>query len=131
MKLSAPKTSLQEARASEVAKRTFFRIMELWKVSDSQARILLGAPSRTTFYQWKKSEGNRLGRDVFERISYVIGIYKALEILFPDPTQADAWISKPNEAFGGQSALTRMEGGNLSDLYAVRAYLDHVRGGGS
>ncbi len=122
----------EEPQTSASAKRAFFTIMRLWGVSDAQARLLLGSPSRATFYTWKKDQDGKLGRDVLERISYILGIYKALQILFPDPAQADAWISrKPNEAFGGQSALERMSAGNLADLHAVRSYLDHIRGGGS
>ena len=68
---------------------------------------------------------------MLERISYVLGIHKALEILFPDPVRADAWVRRPNDAplFGGRSALERMLGGNVSDLYVVRQYLDAQRGG--
>ncbi len=105
--------------------------MDLWGVTNDQARVLLGDPSRGTFFSWKKGEGGKLSRDEFERISYVLGIYKALQILFADDRGADAWMSKPNQAFGGQSALERMLAGNVSDLHHVRAYLDHVRGGGS
>lgn len=122
---------LADPRASAVAKKTFFRIMELWGATNEQAQVLLGSPSRSTFFSWKKGEGGVLSRDVFERISYVIGIYKALQILFSDEGRADAWVSKPNEAFGGRSALERMAGGNIGDLHAVRAYLDGARGGGS
>lgn len=114
---------------SAVAKKTFFRILDRWQVRTEDGRNLLGSPSRGTFFAWKKGEGGTLSRDTLERISYVIGIYKGLQILFPDPAQADAWISKPNEAFAGRSALDRMMGGNVSDLHAVRAYIDHVRGG--
>lgn len=110
--------------------RAYFRIAELWGLSDSEMRRLLGEPGRSTFYSWKKGAGSKLSRDVLERISYVLGIYKALQILFPDPAQADTWIKKPNEVFGGRSALDRMMGGNVGDLHAVRSYLDHVRGGG-
>jgi hypothetical protein len=72
-----------------------------------------------------------LSRDTLERISYILGIYKALQILLPDAAAADAWIKKPNSAtpFGGRSALERMLSGNVSDLYAVRQYLDAMRGG--
>jgi len=128
---SDPSVDLDDPRASAVAKQAFFRIMDLWGVSNEQAQSLLGGPSRSTFFSWKKGEGGNLSRDAFERISYVLGIYKALQILFHDDARADAWISKPNEAFGGGSALDRMLGGNISDLHAVRSYLDHVRGGGS
>jgi Protein of unknown function (DUF2384) len=121
---------LADPRASAVAKKTFFRIMDLWGASNEQAQVLLGSPSRSTFFGWKKGEGGILSRDAFERVSYVIGIYKALQILFLDEARADAWVSKPNDAFGGRTALARMTAGNISDLHAVRAYLDYARGGG-
>ena len=68
---------------------------------------------------------------MLERISYVIGTYKALQILLPSEQAADAWIKAPNTAplFGGRSALDRMLSGQVSDLYVVRQYLDAQRGG--
>jgi len=116
-------------RISAVAKRGFFRIAELWGMTADQMRVVLGAPSRSTFYNWKKGEGGLLPRDTLERISYVLGIYKGLQVLFPDAHQADAWVNKPNLAFGGRSALDRMLAGNVADLQAVRSYVDYVRGG--
>jgi len=61
----------------------------------------------------------------------VLGIYKALRILLPDDMAADAWVRQPNAAtpFGGRSALERMLGGQVSDLFVVREYLDAQRGG--
>lgn len=129
--VSSRRIDLADPRVSSAAKKAFFRVMEAWSVPNDQAQILLGDPSRTTFFSWKKGEGGPLPRDAFERISYVMGIYKALQILFPDHARADAWVTKPNEAFGGRSALERMTAGNVGDLHAVRAYLDYVRGGGS
>lgn len=119
-----------EKRKSDAAKRAFFRIASAWNLQDRQAAVLLGGPSRQTVYNWKKGEGGVLPRDTMERISCILGIYKALQILF-SPEQADAWISKPNDYFGGRSALDRMLGGNVVDLYEVRRYLDYVRGGRS
>lgn len=121
---------LDDPRASSVAKHAFFRVMDLWGITNEDAQVLLGSPGRSTFFAWKKGQGGSLPRDTFERISYVLGIYKALQILFDDPAQADAWVSKANDAFGGRSALERMVAGNISDLHTVRAYLDYVRGGG-
>jgi len=112
------------------AKRAFFRIMEAWQVSDPEARVLLGAPSRSTFYNYKRGEGGALSADTLERISYVLGIYKALQLLFPNPQQADAWMRKPNQAFGGRSALEHALAGHVVDLADVRRYLDQVRGMG-
>ena len=58
-----------------------------------------------------------------------MGIHKALRHLFKEPARAYAWVKKPNAAFGGQSALERMLAGDVTDLAAVRAYLDAERGG--
>lgn len=112
----------------DAVKRGFFRIMEAWEVRDSDAQVLLGKPSRTTFYAWKKGEGGKLSHDTLERVSYVLGIYKALQLLFPNPDQADAWMKKSNAAFGGRSALEHALGGRVVDLAHVRQYLDFVRG---
>ncbi|MGH8713748.1 MAG: MbcA/ParS/Xre antitoxin family protein [Casimicrobiaceae bacterium] len=118
-------------RLSGPALRTFFRIAEAWQLSSEEARTLLGDPPRSTFFAWKKSGDAMLGRDTLERISYLLGIYKALQILLPEPAAADQWLRKPNAAplFGGQPALARMLSGNVADLYVVRQYLDAWRGG--
>ena len=92
--------------------------------------MLLGNPPASTYFKWKKARDGALPRDALERISYLLGIYKALQILLPDPQRADHWVSEPNTAplFGGQTALQRMLGGNVSDLFVVRQYLDAQRG---
>jgi hypothetical protein len=112
------------------ALRTFFKLADQWDLRIAEQRKLLGDPPESTFYKWKRQQDGALGRDTLERISYLLGIYKALHILFPDPLQADAWLRKPNQSalFGGQSALDRMLSGNVSDLYVVRQYLDAQRG---
>ena len=112
------------------ALRAFFAIAERWQLRIAEQRRLLGEPPESTFYKWKRQREASLGRDVIERISYVLGIYKSLQILFPDAARADAWVRRPNDAplFGGQSALERMLSGNVSDLYVVREYLDAQRG---
>jgi hypothetical protein len=112
------------------AKRAFFRIMSAWQVDDAEARVLLGAPSRSTFYNYKRGEGGQLNADTLERISYVLGIYKALRLLFPNRQQADGWMRRTNQAFGGRTALDHALGGKVVDLAMVRAYLDAVRGRG-
>lgn len=114
------------------ALRAFFRIAEQWQLTTEQARRLLGDPPNSTFFQWKKQRDGNLGRDTLERISYLLGIFKALELLFPNPEQADGWVRRPNDAplFGGRPALERMLSGNVADLYEVRRYLDVQRGWG-
>ena len=112
------------------ALRAYFNIATQWQLTAAQQRVLLGNPPSSTFFKWKKERRGPLSRDVLERISYVLGIYKALQILLPDSDRADAWIHQPNAAplFAGTSALQRMLGGNVSDLYVVRQYLDAQRG---
>jgi len=111
--------------------RTFFCIAEAWKLGTEEQITLLGGPARSTFFNWKKDQDVELSKDTLERISYIVGIYKALQILLPEPTAADTWIRKPNKAllFGGKSALERILSGQVSDLFLVRQYLDIQRGG--
>lgn len=115
------------------ALRAFERIATAWQLSVDEQLRLLGQPPRSTFFAWRKHpERASLPRDTLERLSYLLGIWKSLEILLPDAGAADAWVRQPNAApaFGGRSALERMLAGNVSDLHAVRTYLDGVRGGG-
>ena len=112
------------------ALRAFFALAERWKLRGAEQRTLLGDPPESTYFKWKKQQDGALSRDVIERISYLLGIWKDLQILFPDPAQADAWVRKPNDAalFGGRPAIDRMLSGNVADLYVVRQYLDAQRG---
>lgn len=112
------------------ALRTFFNLAERWKLRVAEQRKLLGDPPESTFYKWKREREGALSRDTLERISYLLGIFKALAILFPQADRADAWLRKPNAAatFGGKSALERMLSGNVADLFVVRQYLDAQRG---
>lgn len=122
------------------ALRTFFRIADLWGLSVDEQMTLLGITARSTFFKWKKDANTfkwkkdantALPRDTLERISYILGVYKALQILLPDEKAADGWIRRPNAAplFGGRSALDRMLSGQVADLFVVRQYLDAQRGG--
>ncbi len=111
--------------------RAFARIAEHWGLSTDEQRRLLGEPPRSTYFAWRKAPAQAaLTRDTLERLSLLLGIYKSLQILLPDPDAADAWVKKPNTAFGGNSALALMLGGNISDLLHVRRWLDAARGGG-
>ena len=116
-------------RRDQVALRAFFRLVELWGLTMGEARVLLGRPSRATLYNWKAGRVKGLPHDTLCRVSYLLGIHKALQILYADPALADTWLKRPNQAFGGQSALERMLAGDVADLAAVRAHLDAVRGG--
>jgi hypothetical protein len=126
-----PVAAIDRSRLSGPALRAFFRIAALWSLSADEQMILLGTTTRSTFFKWKKDPDVTLPKDTLERISYVLGIYKALQTLLPDEKAADAWVKRANAAplFGGRSALDRMLSGQVSDLFVVRQYLDAQRGG--
>jgi hypothetical protein len=123
--------SVDHKNVSAPALRTAFRILDTWGLSNKEQMKLLGNPPRSTFYRWKQDENVALSQDTLERLSYIFGIYSALQVLLPKPEAADTWIKKPNTApsFGGRSALERMLSGHVADLYMVRQYLDAQRGG--
>lgn len=124
-------TEIDRKGLSGPALRTFFRIAELWGLSVNEQMTLLGVTGRSTFFNWKKDPNAIVPKDTLERISYILGIYKALQILLSDEAAADAWVKRPNDAplFSGQSALSRMLSGQVADLFVVRQYLDAQRGG--
>lgn len=107
--------------------RAVLRLVQAWGVTDDQASILLDMPVRT-FRRWKAGEQGRIDRDGKARLSNLIGIHKALRIIFAEPARGYRWIKTANEAFGGRSALEIMLGGDLTDLMRVRRYLDAERG---
>lgn len=129
---AAPSRAVQLSPAKiAAAMRAFFRLADLWGLANEEARVLLGRPARSTFYNWKAGRVAAVPHDTVRRLSYLLGIHKALEIVFESPERADAWVRRPNAVFGGGSALARMLGGDVTDLAAVRTYLDTVRGQGA
>ena len=110
--------------------RTFFRIADAWHLSLAEQRAALGNVAKQTLYNWRDHpEAARLRDDQLDRISYVLGIYKALHIIFTRSEQADSWIRRPNDAppFGGKPAAATLFSGKMEDLARVRRYLDGAR----
>jgi hypothetical protein len=124
-----PATADVTAEEAAAMVRAAFNLFRLWRVSDAQARVLLGQPSASTFYRWKRGQVGAIPHDTVCRLGDLMGIHKGLRHLFTEPERCYAWMSKPNAAFGGRSALERMLSGAPSDLTAVRNYLDAERGG--
>jgi uncharacterized protein (DUF2384 family) len=108
--------------------RAALNLFRHWDITDEQAASLLDLPVRT-YRRWKAEGPGRITRDGKARLSNIMGIHKALRIIFREPQRAYAWIKAPNEAFGGRTALDIMLGGELTDLMRVRRYLDAERGG--
>jgi len=109
-----------------LALQGFFSIMQNWQAANTIQRKILGSPPERTFYEWKKGNG-RLSEDTLRRIGYVAGIWKALQIVYSRQDQADGWVNRPNRFFGGHTPLQRMAAGDVTDLAAVRAYIDAAR----
>lgn len=128
-----PSPDIDKNDLARVAVKLFLKITEEWSLNEDQRCVLAGLSSRTTLHNWRQRVDDReqsikLSKDTLERLSYIAGIYKAIQILFDEPKQWQEWIKKPNSDFAGQSALDRMLAGNVADLYFVRQYLDAWRG---
>lgn len=129
--MAEPSVALQgEGRSAiPVTLDMFTPMAEAWGLSTDEQMRLLGSPPRSSYFKWKKDNAP-LPRDTAERISNFLAIWKALEILFPEQARAEAWIKRPNDFFGGASALEVMlADGNFFDIVRVRQYLDAQRGG--
>ena len=120
----------ERERLSTSALKAFFNIAARWQIRDEDARALLGGVSNGPYYQMKKNPDRVLDADTLLRISYLIGIFKALHILHSEPL-ADEWIRLPNanRIFAGRSPLAYMLAGGLPAIETVRRLLDARRGG--
>lgn len=107
--------------------RAVIRLFAHWELGDDEASVLLGDISARTFQRWKAGQYGRVGVDLVTRMSNLIGIHKALRLLFEDAERGYRWVRAPNRDFGGQSALDVMLGGQITDLMRVRRYLDAQR----
>jgi antitoxin Xre/MbcA/ParS-like protein len=120
----------ERERLSPSAIKAFLSIMEKWAVRDEDARELLGGVSNGQYYEMKKKPERTLGTDMLTRISYLVGIFKALNILYSEEL-ADAWVQRhnTNRIFGGDTPLGYMTKGGLAAMHTVRRLLDARRGG--
>jgi len=120
----------QRERLSGPGLKTFFAIVRQWQIRDEEARALLGGVTNGPFYEMKRRPGRVLDADRLTRVSYIIGIYKALHILHGDAL-ADEWVRLPNRnpIFGGQTPLAFMIRGGLPAMQTVRRLLDARRAG--
>ena len=118
------------ARASAPALRAFDAIAGDWGLSSKQRQAILGLRASTYYAYVKRPENARLSPDTLERISYVLGIFKALRILLPRHDARIAWLRNGNAdpEFGGASPVAIMAAGKVANLFRVRRYLDGYRG---
>jgi Protein of unknown function (DUF2384) len=118
------------ARLSAAAIKGLIRIATHWKLRDDDTRALLGGISTGSFYTLKNRGSKTLDEDQLTRVSLLIGIYKALNILYSQKL-ADAWMALPNTnpMFGGDSPLSYVKKGGIPACLRVRQLLDARRGG--
>lgn len=124
---AAGTTLITDEEAGALA-RTTVNLFKVWNLSDAEACTLLGGMSSRTWARWKDGNIGRIDRDLRMRMAHLMGIHKGLRYLFKDPARGYAWIRKPNSAFGGRSALDLMLRGDMSDLSALREWIDAERG---
>lgn len=119
--------AITDAEAAALA-RAVVNLFRAWGLTDAEASTLLGGLSTRTWSRWKEGTVGRIDRDLRMRMAHLMGIHKGLRYLFKDPRRGYDWIRAANDAFGGLSALDLMLRGDMSDLVALRAYLDAERG---
>ena len=120
----------ERERLSPSGLKAFFNTMARWKVRDEDARALLGSVSNGPFYEMKRNPDRVLDPDRLTRVSYLVGIFKALNILHSEKL-ADRWVHLPNSnpIFAGETPLSFMIKGGLPAIHTVRRLLDARRAG--
>jgi len=118
------------SRLSTPAIAAFFSIVEKWQLRNEDAMALLGGTSNGRFYELKKNGKGLLSQDELTRVSLLIGIFKALNILF-NQRLANEWPSRPNSnpMFGEAPPLQFLTRAGLPGMISVRRLLDSRRGG--
>ena len=91
---------------------------------------LLGGISHGRYYELKKNYKGLLSQDELTRISLLIGIFKALNILFSQKL-ANQWATRPNSnvMFNNVAPLQVLLRGGVPAMIGVRRLLDSRRGG--
>ena len=119
--------TITDDEAAALARATV-NLFRAWQLTDAEACTLLGDMAKRTWSRWKDGKIGRIDRDLRMRMALLIGIHKGLRYLFRDPERGYAWIRKSNAAFEGRSALDVMLRGEMTDLIALRDWLNAERG---
>jgi hypothetical protein len=119
-------TSALQHLSDEVVWKSLTNLVDRFDLKEHEARILMGDMPRSTYTAHKA----KLNRDQKERVSYLLGIYKSLRILFDDGEQARTWINRENSLppFNGLTPKEYMLEGGMIRLADVRKFLDFWRG---
>lgn len=125
-----PATADAEALRGHVALKGFFNICREWGCTQEEMMQMLGGVSRSTLSKYQKLPYIKLSRDLLERISYVLGIYKALRLMYPTAERANRRVrlATTELPFTGTSAMDYMTRGSMRHLMQARRYFDAKRG---
>jgi hypothetical protein len=121
----------ERVRLSAAAVRSMSSLARAWGLTVEQLCTLLGGVPPSTWHAWASRPPRDLGVDRLTRVSYLLGIYSALHVLYPDSVLADQWVSRPNTnvLFDGQRPLDMLLSGGITAMAPVRSLLDARRGG--
>jgi len=82
------------------------------------------------FYQLKQGQKKSLDQDKLTRISLLIGIFRALNVLYSRQAGGRlGWVANSNAMFDGDAPVQYMIKGGVPALVRVRQLLDARRGG--
>lgn len=128
-------TTGNRRRLSAPGLRTFLAVADLWGLDEERRLLVLGLPSRSTYYGWvravREHRGLTLDVDTLIRISATLGIHQALGVLHDTEASGVAWLRTPHGAptFGGRPPIDLVASGTQDGLLTVRRFLDAARGG--
>lgn len=120
----------ERTRLSPAAITAFLKIIDLWKLKNEQAMALLGGISNGKFHELKRHRKTALSQDELTRVSYLVGIFKSLNILF-SAKLANQWVCLPNTnpMYKGAAPIEVMVRSGMPALMETRRLLDTRRGG--
>jgi len=113
---------------AEAGARFAVRVFELWGLNDTESCILLGGLGHRTYARWKKGQIGPMDMDRKMRLSILAGIHKGLKYLFTEKQRGYDWVKTPNAHFDNARPLDILLNGRMTDLIALRDYLDAIRG---
>ena len=113
------------ANKAAVALKGFRYIMAQWGCTEAEQKQLLGL-SHAEFDELSADKSAEMSGQVLERISYLMGIARALDTLYPSDDRAAERIRKPTteEPFCGLSPLAFMLADPQEGLKLTRRYFD-------
>ena len=104
-------------------------LFDHWKLSTGDQATLLGlAPSnRAALSSYRRGKPIGTSRDQYERVVHLLGIHKALRLLFPQNRElVYGWMTTRNRAFENLTPLEVIRKSGFAGLLMVRSYLDHA-----